>query len=462
MKSGATIDYEAKPSYSVTITATDPSLGTDTIDVTVNVTNRDEAGTVTLSGATPAVGAPFTATLADPDGGVTSESWRWSSASSATGTFTNISGADSVSYTPVAGDVGKFLKATVSYTDSFGSGKSASKTSSNSTVTNPPPVFADNSVSFSVNENATSGAVGAVRATDPDNDPLTYSVGGADATAFNGDFSLGAATGAITVKSDATIDYETKPSYSVTITATDNSGGTDTIDVSINVNNRDDAGEVTLSAATPVLDEAITASVTDPDGGVTGVSWRWSSSSSATGTFTNIGGATSASYTPEQADVGKFLKATAFYTDSFGVGKRAEKTAEFGVSGVPLANVAPEFSADSYTRRHRGRGSGTGQRRRARRRPGQKRRHADILPGWNRRRLVHHRLEQRSASHEGGARLREQAEIRRYGDGARRFWADRHGGGDDHGDQRRRTGHGNAVDHPAERGRRPERGGAGR
>ena len=350
VKSGATIDYEAKPSYSVTITATDPSLGTDTIGVTVNVNNVDEAGTVTLSGATPAVGRPFTATLADPDGGVTSESWRWSRANTATGTFTNISGADSASYTPVSGDVGKFLKATVNYTDSFGSGKSASKTSSNSVVTNPPPVFADNSVTFSVNENATSGAVGAVRATDPDNDPLTYSVGGTDAAAFNGDFSLGAATGAITVKSDATIDYETKPSYSVTITATDDSGGTDTIDVTVNVTNRDDAGEVTLSAATPVLDEAITASVTDPDGGVTGVSWRWSSSSSATGTFTNIGGAASASYTPVQADVGRFLKATAFYTDSFGAGKRAEKTAEFGVSGVPLVNVAPEFSADSYTR----------------------------------------------------------------------------------------------------------------
>ena len=324
VKSGATIDYETKPSYSVTITATDPSLGTDTIDVTVNVTNRDEAGTVTLSGATPAVGAPFTATLADPDGGVTSESWRWSRANTATGTFTSISGADSASYTPVAGDVGKFLKATVGYTDSFGSGKSASKTSSNSVVSNPPPVFADNSVTFSVNENATSGAVGAVRATDPDNDPLTYSVGGADAAAFNGDFSLGAATGAITVKSDATIDYETKPSYSVTITATDNSGGTDTIDVTINVTNRDDAGEVTLSAATPVLDEAITASVTDPDGGVTGESWRWSRGNTAGGSFTNIGGATSASYTPVQADVGKFLKATAFYTDSFGAGKRAE------------------------------------------------------------------------------------------------------------------------------------------
>ena len=351
VKSGATIDYESKPSYAVTITATDTSERTDDIEVEVNVTNADEAGTVALSAITPVLGRQITVFVTDPDGGVTSESWSWSRGSNRTGAFANIGGANSASYTPAQADVGRFLRARVIYKDKHGAGKSASETSSNSTVTNPPPVFSLNTLTVSVNENATSGTVGTVTATDPDGDTLAYSVGGADAAAFNGDFSLGAATGAITVKSDASIDYETKPSYSVTITATDDSGGTDTIDVSINVTNRDDAGEVTLSAATPVLDEEITASVSDPDGGVTVSSWRLSRGNTAGGSFTNIGGVTSASYTPVQADVGRFLKATAFYTDSFGAGKKAEKTAEFGVSGVPLVNVAPEFSADSYTRR---------------------------------------------------------------------------------------------------------------
>ena len=55
-------------------------------------------------------------------------SWQWSSADSGSGTFTDISGAATDAYTTVAADIGKYLKATVSYTDGHGSGKSAEAT----------------------------------------------------------------------------------------------------------------------------------------------------------------------------------------------------------------------------------------------------------------------------------------------------------------------------------------------
>ena len=80
-----------------------------------------------------------------------------------------------------------------------------------------------------IEENTASGDVGAaVTATDDDGDTLAYSVAqtsGSDAaahlTAFNRDFSLNAASGQISVKSSAAIDYETRPSYKVLVQVTD-------------------------------------------------------------------------------------------------------------------------------------------------------------------------------------------------------------------------------------------------
>ena len=91
-----------------------------------------EEGTVALSPAQPMVGVELTATLADPDGAISAATWVWASSSdwdasaeTGTGTWSDSSGATSASYTPVTGDVGKYLRATVSYTDGQGPGKSA-------------------------------------------------------------------------------------------------------------------------------------------------------------------------------------------------------------------------------------------------------------------------------------------------------------------------------------------------
>ncbi len=85
-------------------------------------------------------------------------------------------------------------------------------------------------------------------------------------------------------------------------------------------------GSVSLSPAQPVVDTAVTARLTDPDGTPTGrVSWQWewSTSSSASGSWTAISGATSASYTPVKADGGRYLRATATYTDADGPNQTA-------------------------------------------------------------------------------------------------------------------------------------------
>ena len=66
----------------------------------------------------------------------------------------------------------------------------------------------------------------------------------------------------------------------------------------------------------------MTAELDDPDGGVTGAAWQWSSSSDKA-TWTDIDGATAGSYTPKAVYVGEYLPATASCTDDEGPNKTA-------------------------------------------------------------------------------------------------------------------------------------------
>ncbi len=136
--------------YSVTITATDDGdpNESDTLDVTVTVTNvDDEAGVVaiaitrdgtTVSGA-PRVGDTLTASVTDADSGsagVTGTTWQWQSSSA--GSTTDISGATAAAYSPVADDVDSTLQAVATYNDSTDSGKTATSDPT-ATVTAAPP-----------------------------------------------------------------------------------------------------------------------------------------------------------------------------------------------------------------------------------------------------------------------------------------------------------------------------------
>ena len=127
----AALDHETRSSYSVTVMADDGHGGTDSIDVTIDVTNVDEPGAVTVSGANaPFVGSDLTASLSDPDGGITSTVWQWERAEDGvTPVWTNISGATSTIYTPTGDDVGKVLRAAVTYMDLFGDASAASPAS---------------------------------------------------------------------------------------------------------------------------------------------------------------------------------------------------------------------------------------------------------------------------------------------------------------------------------------------
>ncbi|MXW24048.1 MAG: hypothetical protein F4Z96_05255, partial [Chloroflexi bacterium] len=336
---------------------TDPD---DSINVVVTITNIDETGTVTLPGTITA-GTPVTATLTDHDGATSSESWQWSRSDTAGGTFTPISGATSNSYTPVAADVGKYLKATASYTDPHGSGKSAtSAASSQVAVGNRHPSFPSTETGMrSFDENSGMGLyIGdPVAATDDDGDSLEYTLSGADASSFN---ILGG-SGQIFLKSGVTYNYESKSSYTVIVSVSDekdDAGGPDdviddTITVTINLINVDEPGTVTISGM-EVGGETLSASVTDIDGTVSNLTWQWALAASASGPFAPISGATNNTYTIVAVDVNRYLRATASYTDPQGSGKSAS-----AVTGqIAASNNEPTFGVDGVLTREVAENSG--------------------------------------------------------------------------------------------------------
>ena len=87
------------------------------------------------------------------------------------------------------------------------------------------------------------------------------------------------------------------------------------------------------------MGDVLTASLTDPDSPVSGMSWQWARASSATASGTPISGATSASYTPVQADVGSYLRATVTYTDAQGPNQSASGVTTNAVDAAPAAPI---------------------------------------------------------------------------------------------------------------------------
>ena len=261
-------DYEDQSSYSVTVRA---EAGSHTVNksVTVNIQNLEESGTVSLSAVQPQEGTSLTATLKDDDE-PTSTTWQWYRTSSRGSTGAAITNADSRFYTPVADDVGSYLRAVASYDDGHGTGKSALAVSANQVQEAPPvpnaPVFpADGDYNRSIRENLSAGInVGTpVIATDGNNDRLTYSIPASD------EFEIVDSTGQLRTKVE--LDHEGRGQHFVTVTATDPGGLTDTVTVTVIVEDVDETPMVSGPASLDLVEGTSTGTTlytytsTDPD-----------------------------------------------------------------------------------------------------------------------------------------------------------------------------------------------------
>ena len=188
---------------------------------------------------------------------------------------TAITNATSDSYTPVhPDDTGSYLRVVASYNDGFSNGKTAAAVSANRVQEAPPdpeaPVFpAGGDYNRTSRENLPAGRnLGApVTATDANNDRLTYSID--DTT----NFEIVESTGQIRTRAE--LDHEAEDEHTVTVTATDPGGLTDTVTATITVEDVDETPLISGPSSPEVAENSgtnvATYTATDPDD--TGIDW---------------------------------------------------------------------------------------------------------------------------------------------------------------------------------------------
>ena len=122
----------------------------------------------------------------------------------------------------------------------------------------------------------------------------------------------------------------------MTLRATASEGDMATKGVTVMATNVNEVGTVTLSPMSPMVGSELTATLSDPDG-VTENSGtlQWARSRTMDGPLTDIDMATLMTYTPVEADVDDYLRATDSYTDGEGAGKMATTTSMV-TAGAPL------------------------------------------------------------------------------------------------------------------------------
>ena len=240
-KGGADSDSNT---YVVTVQASDGGVDTTaTEELTIEVTNVEEPGTVMLSTLQPQVGVAITATLTDPDNATASTvTWQWYRGNSEIVGATDGAGTIMSSYTPTTGDVGSVLRAIAMYDDEEDGDKTAQEDAAHAVrqapESNIPPTFPDQNLEMedvqtaqtrTVVENTPAGTnIGApVVASDPD--VLTYSLDDMGAMSFD----INRATGQLITK--VALNFEESPPGTATVTATDPFGADATSVVAITV-----------------------------------------------------------------------------------------------------------------------------------------------------------------------------------------------------------------------------------
>ena len=359
VRTGAALDYETKSSYAVTVKAADGNGGSDTIAVTISVTDEDEP---------PA--APGAPSVSSDSASTTSLSVSWSAPANAgkpaitsydlqyreggtggwsagpqdrTGTSATISSLEAdTSY-----------QVQVRATNADGSGEwSAPGSGRTNAPDNSAPAFASAAATLSVAENtAASTDIGAaLTATDDDGDPLTYTLEGTDAASF----AIVPTSGQ--VRTGAALDYETKSSYAVTVKAADGNGGSDTIAVTISVTDEDEP-PAAPSAPSVSSDSASTTSLSvswsAPDNAgkpaISGYEVQYRTGGGAWSGWPHSGPGTAATITGLEADTAYEVRVRA--TNDEGPGEWSAAGA--GRTNVP-DNSAPEFASDAVRgREHR-------------------------------------------------------------------------------------------------------------
>ena len=261
-KTGVALDHESKSSYSVTIKVEDGNGGSDTVAVTISVTDVDEPPTApgaptvaAVSGSTTSLDVTWTAPTNTGKPAIDSYDIRYRQGTS--GNFTNgPQGATGTSGTITGLTADTLYQVQVRATNDEGDSGWSASGSATTNAANNPPVFNPDTVSRSVAENtAADENVGApVTATDADTgDTLTYTLDLAGAASFD----IVSSSGQIKTKTGVTYDHEATDSYAVTVTASD---GTDSATATVTISVTD-VDEPPAAPAAPTVSSTSTTSL---------------------------------------------------------------------------------------------------------------------------------------------------------------------------------------------------------
>ncbi len=291
--------------YEVTVVATDDQSLTDSVEVTVTVSDVNEgpvvAGVQSLSfaenQATDRILAAYTATDPEDPSAVIS---RWSLSGSDAGDFT-VSGGGELSFRNVPdfeapADSGRDNVYDFSVRASDGRNYGYLEVTVTVEDVNEAPVITG-TTSFTYRENGTA-TIYTFSAADPEGGTISWSPGGADGDDFTitvDSRGRGVLTFASPPDFENPADADRDNVYEVTVVATDDQSLTDSVEVTVTVSDVNEgpvvAGVQSLSFAENQATDRILAtySATDPEDPGTPIT-RWSLSGSDAGDFTVSGG----------------------------------------------------------------------------------------------------------------------------------------------------------------------------
>jgi len=276
-------DFDADGVYEVTVTVDDNAGATDTQDISVTVTDANDAPVITSNGGGPTAAinaaenqtAVTTVTWTDQDIPADSITYVLSGDDAAlfsidaSGVLTFVAASDFE--TPTDFDADGVYEVTVTVDDNAGS-TDTQDISVTVTDVNDAPVITSNgggpTAAINAAENQT--AVTTVTWTDADlpADSITYSLSGDDAALFSID-AFGVLTFIAAPDFETPTDFDADGVYDVTVTVDDNAGATDTQDISVTVTDANDAPVITSNGGGPTA--AINAA--ENQTAVTTVTW---------------------------------------------------------------------------------------------------------------------------------------------------------------------------------------------
>jgi hypothetical protein len=280
-----------------------------------------------------------TSSITDIDGiptsGTGALSYKWQASSDKTNwSDSDIVDATGNTFTTTQAQVGKFIRAVATYTDNFGTTETVESAPTNSIVNIDDATTGALTISGSANQ----GQVLTATSTIADIDGIPASGAGAlsykwQASSDKTNWSDSDIAGA-TASTFTTTQAQVGKFIRVVATYTDNFGTPEEVTsapTTTAITNANDApsGALTISGIAnqgQVL--TATSTIADIDGipasGAGALTYKWQASSVSGGSWSDIAGATASTFTTTQAQVGKYIRAVATYTDNFGTTETVE------------------------------------------------------------------------------------------------------------------------------------------